>query len=466
MAQFPSKIPGYALGTAVPSGWAKATGGTYTPEVALDASAPAWTDRVLDTTTTTASGNLYWSDLGTALDDSEILALYQPVGPVAIGTVGVVGVRQQTGSDSNYGGCFVANSTTGGVEIALRNLGTGGTLASTNAPFTWSAGNWYWLRLRVSGHNVSFTVWAMGGVEPASPQITAIYTSLATGALSVRFTTWGHSYAAISGATDTDVAPMGAIRQYENVIPSLALGTGIPAGWAKANGTFTNDVTSDLSVEWTDRVLSTTGAVTAGSLYWDDVGAVGDSEILTLAQVLSGVGSGGSYSLAQLRQKSNADSDYRISLLANSTSGGVQIQLQNLNAGTATNINAAFTWSAGSWYWARLRAIGSAITAAVWAMNDPEPAPQLSATWTTFPTGYPGIRFTGSPHFHVYAVIAVGILGDSAPKPTARLAQGLVTGAGHLSAAAFKAKFLTSDLPGSGSLVAAARQLLKIDAQF
>lgn len=74
--------------------------------------------------------------------------------------------------------------------------------------------------------------------------------------------------------------------------------------------------------------------------------------------------------------------------------GGTTLALSKLVAGTATDIDIddAFTWTADTFYWIRLQAIGEDLKAKVWNINSPEPeAWNAEGTDSDIDTGWIGI---------------------------------------------------------------------------
>jgi hypothetical protein len=207
MAQFASVIPNYAIASGLPSDWTQETG-TFTSQVVADATTSGVTDRILNTSADTVSGQITWNTPG-SITNQESLGLIKLTGPTANTTsYGVASVRQQAGAVSAYSVMLVSDSSGGGgatFSINLLNAGVATPLTTGN--FTWTTGSWYWGRIRVSGTALNAKVWALGTPEPVGFILSANDATWASGKVGTRMATIGTNIAFFSAASGTDSAP-------------------------------------------------------------------------------------------------------------------------------------------------------------------------------------------------------------------------------------------------------------------
>lgn len=159
-----------------PAGWASQWDANVTALVTAQASLPEGKGPLLDKTTAVGDSFFAWTDADVDTQaDCEILALIRPNADSGT-TDNAIGVILR-GSGTNVtktGYRAVLNSATAAarnrIEISKWVNGTFTFLA--NATFAWATGTNYWLRFRARGTSLKVKVWAEGGAEPGSWNVT------------------------------------------------------------------------------------------------------------------------------------------------------------------------------------------------------------------------------------------------------------------------------------------------------
>jgi hypothetical protein len=130
---------------------------------------------------------------------------------------------------------------------------------------------------------------------------------------------------------------------------------------------------------------------------------------------------GGSISqtVARVYLRGSGASGSETGYFAGLVSGG-GLALYKLVSGVQTVIGTApFSWSLSNWYWVRLRANGTSITAKVWQDGNTEPGTwNINASDTSVSSGgWVGVGTASSLDSPYYDYFSVGLSGQTAPGP-------------------------------------------------
>jgi hypothetical protein len=166
--------------------------------------------------------------------------------------------------------------------------------------------------------------------------------------------------------------------------------------------------------------------LTTGSLAWflgsfDAMGQRRDIDLLALVKT-SDVSGSSTHGGIAIRCSGSAASENGVYLSFRSASGvGTALRMAKLVGGTDTLLsNITLAWTAGSWFWFRLRGVGTAFKGKGWAFGNAEPA-----AWGAEVTdsaseinaaGYAGMMCRTSTGNPAFGYIAAGLGGRPAPR--------------------------------------------------
>lgn len=191
---------------------------------------------------------------------------------------------------------------------------------------------------------------------------------------------------AVGTLADTFAAGSGRLellRQLVDDFESYATGS-LPAEWEAFLGSAPATVES-LGGSKVLQIAGSGGA-TARSVRWLDAGQEADRDVAVKVRATTSAGT-----LLAVNARITGDTTYYWADIID----GTTVRLGKTVASASTTLDdAAFTWSADTWYWIRLQVVGTAIRAKVWAASGSEPS-----TWTLEVTdsditaaGYVGVR--------------------------------------------------------------------------
>ena len=197
----------------------------------------------------------------------------------------------------------------------------------------------------------------------------------------------------------------------------LPIQSGTPVGWTKQVGNTSLAVVSNTETEYSDRAIQFSSLVSTTDLTWDAGGVQDDSEVLCLFKMTGSVPNGNLGGGPQVRSQDSSDSGYNLNFVGNGSSG-TSVRLQRTDGGNATIIGTGIgSWSINTWYWARLRAVGSTISIKLWQVGTSEPgAFQITAVDDTYPTGRFGIRARQNSFLPLVSAFWAATDGDTATR--------------------------------------------------
>lgn len=203
------------------------------------------------------------------------------------------------------------------------------------------------------------------------------------------------------------------MAQLGNGIAGLPIQSGVPVGWTKQTGSTNLDVVSNAETEYSDRAIQFSNLVSTAVITWNSGGSQGDSEVLCLFKMTGTIPSGNWGGGPVIRQQDSVDSGYGL----NFSSTAVRLQRAEGGNGILIASSPTINYVTNTWYWVRLRAVGSTISLKFWQVGTSEPgAFQLSATDTTYPIGRLGIRGRTNSFLPFTSAFWVATAGDTATR--------------------------------------------------
>lgn len=303
----------------------------------------------------------------------------------------------------------------------------------TEETFDFSADTWYWLKFRVEDDNLSGKVWEDGETEPEDWMLTAVDEDVPSG-------NWNGVFA-FNGGIDTDYD----LYQAENLDVEPPPPPPPPEGvfFTDFSEYTTNQAPDDWTNLWHGDVTWTVieeSGVEGGKLLngdfvsenrhrflrWDIVPESSDQEVLQKVRVVNTQSedtSLGENCFAVVRaggegEASEPDWEGYATWLQ-LYNGFFSFDIIRIEGDSQTSIaNTSFEWTGDTWYYVRLRAEGSTISAKIWEEGETEPVEwTLETTDTTYTSGYAGIgNHTGLlADSRQWDIVGIGIDGASAP---------------------------------------------------
>jgi hypothetical protein len=170
-----------------------------------------------------------------------------------------------------------------------------------------------------------------------------------------------------------------------------------------------------------------TTTASRSALSWNDVTSVADIEILALIRKNSTAGVDYTGVVARGSGADGTETGIFLWLMDDTTDG---ISLTRYNGGVmATIADSTFNWKEGTWYWARLRVIGSTAYGRIWKYGNSEPG-----TWavsgsvgTVTSAGWSGVADYSNEGSHTYNArfdwFGIASNGGTVTMPTTPLLQ-------------------------------------------
>jgi virginiamycin B lyase len=314
----------------------------------------------------------------------------------------------------------------GNLVVQKKVAGSATVLGST--PFTAAAGTPYTIHFRVVGSTLTANVWASSGTEPAGWMASVTDTALTSGFSGMRFLTQagtatvtsfqanvpgsgsGTTTTTSTSTTTSTTSTTTSTTSSSTTVPPTTTSTTLPP-------TTTTTAPPNSTVLATDNFQranqSLWGKASDGQTWGGDANSRTVFSIAGNAGLVSKAGSS-TYSAVLGPSAINAEvyATGSINSFANSNFGDVlrwtdgnnwykafvdgrSLLIQRKVAGTATILSSTpFTATAGTSYTIHFRAVGSTLTANVWASSGTEPAGWMaSATDTALTSGFCGMRF-------------------------------------------------------------------------
>ena len=200
MAQYFTDFTEYALGE-LPSDWSEVEGSGFLTKTS---------DGLYANAQATSRSGLWSAVSGT---DFDVLARVKIASTLANSAAAPVqGITARASSDGSNYYVFGIHTAT---QVRLRKKTVGPATIATATVATMTIDTWYWVRLQVIGTTVRGRVWADGGSEPSSWDISATDTSVSSsGAAGVScgfVGTADSTYSQFGVGTDGDPAPTGPV---------------------------------------------------------------------------------------------------------------------------------------------------------------------------------------------------------------------------------------------------------------
>ena len=167
---FPSLISSYPTASGAPAGWSALTGDLTGSQIVADNTADPYTDRIFNTSGKATAADVGW-DIAGSFEDSEVLALAKLTGTLSAPTIyyNFIFVHHTTdGQQTHHCLSFLTTTSSGGTQVAIRDLSAGAAGNFDLQNFTWATDTWYWIRLRQNGSNLNARIWAKDDAEPGT----------------------------------------------------------------------------------------------------------------------------------------------------------------------------------------------------------------------------------------------------------------------------------------------------------
>lgn len=151
--------------------------------------------------------------------NAEVLARVKTSSVSGTNSVGAA-VRASGSAGSETG--YICNITSAEFRIGKYVAGTFTELAVTNA-LNLSANTWYWIRLRANGTTIQARIWADGGSEPGTWNVSSTDSSISAAGWCGMFcfSSTTHTWRDLAVATNGDTATMSAGPASQTLTPSL-----------------------------------------------------------------------------------------------------------------------------------------------------------------------------------------------------------------------------------------------------
>lgn len=212
------------------------------------------------------------------------------------------------------------------------------------------------------------------------------------------------------------------MARFDNTIDRDPIAVGNPSDFTLTLGSAGLEVVSDFTPRITNRNLTTTTASTGASLFqWTPPGVSTNGEMLVLFKAASIISTAPASAFI-IRGSTFATSGYAFRFVADGSSGGGTTQIIAVSTAGALVATSSipFTWLANNWYWTRLRASSSTITAKIWDLTSSEPA-AVSGTLlsTDVSSGNFSLRTQSTATLlkFSYAWVSAATVTDIAPGP-------------------------------------------------
>jgi len=306
----------------------------------------------------------------------------------------------------------------GNLLIQKKVAGTATILASI--PFAATAGSSYTIHFRAVGSTLTANAWAASGSEPSGWMVTASDSTLPSGYCGMRFLTQSGTATVTSFLADIPGGSGTPTPTPTSTPTPTATPTSTPTATPTATPTSTPTTTptatsgATLGTDTFQRAnQSLWGTASDGQTWGGDANIQKAFSISGNAGLVSNTKSS-SYSAVLGPTAANAEVYATGSLSSFSSSNfgdvlrwtdgnnwykafidGSSLIIQKKVAGTTTTLaSVPFTATAGSSYTIHFRAVGSTLTANIWAASGSEPSGwMVTASDSTLPSGYCGMRF-------------------------------------------------------------------------
>ncbi len=307
-----------------------------------------------------------------------------------------------------------------GSSLLIQKKVNGTTTNLTSVPFAATAGSSYTIHFRVVGSTLTANAWAASGSEPSGWMATASDSTLTSGYCGMRFLTQSGTATvtsfqanALSGSSSSTPTPTPTSTPTPIPTPTNTP-TPTPTSTSTSTPTPTPTPGTTLATDTFQRAnQSHWGTASDGQTWSGDANNQASFSISSNAGLVSNTG-GASYSAVLGPTASNAEvyATGSLSSFSNSNFGdvlrwtdgnnwykafidGAHLIIQKKVSGTTTNLaSVRFAATAGSLYTIHFRAVGSTLTANIWAASGSEPSGWMATTSdSTLTSGYCGMRF-------------------------------------------------------------------------
>lgn len=359
---------------------------------------------------------LLFDDLQSS-EEGEVLTMIKASGDLGSSPRMMIGLRGSDG-DGVYGGIRVEAD-----RIDTSYIIDGSANAQTFTAWC-SRDTWFFIRLRFLGGVIYIKVWELGGDEPDEW----------TAERSISFTaSEGKPW---MWAGDIERVEVGFISYSPNAMTALnPLRKPIRDLYKTDFGNESLTLWSERNPynwvsEWENRnvrieddtlsiyggaVLTATSASGTGRVFQrlTDIPEIEDCEVLILMQTtqLSG-------NQLRIHLRSGGAEDNERGYFLDFTGGDVSIRKYDEDSSTVTLRELEFTWSTGTWYWARFRIEGTELSAKVWEHGTSEPGDWSEQVLDTeYSHGYFGVgwfTYGGNKRFDY---LAMSFDGSTVPLP-------------------------------------------------
>jgi streptogramin lyase len=295
-----------------------------------------------------------------------------------------------------------------GSNLIIQKKVSGTTTTLVSAPFVATAGSSYTVHFRAVGSTLTANVWAASGSEPSGWMATASDSTLTSGYCGMRFLTQ-------SGTATVTSFQANVLGGSGTSTPTpTPTSTPTPTPTSTSTPTPTPTPGAVLATDTFQRAKqSHWGTASDGHTWGGDANSQSAFSISGDTGLVSNTGSA-SYSAVLGPQATNAEvyATGSISSFSNSNFGdvlrwtngnnwykayidGAHLIIQKKVSGTTTILaSVPFAATAGSSYTVHFRAVGSTLTANVWATSGSEPSGWMAtASDSTLTSGYCGMRF-------------------------------------------------------------------------
>ena len=368
-------------------------------------------------------GNSYSAVLGPTATDAEVFAS----GSLSTYSNSNFGVVLRWTNGNNWYKAYIDG---GSLVLQKRVKGAISTLA--HVPFKATAGTSYTIHFEAVGSTLSANVWASSGSEPSGWMVTANDSNLSAGFCGMRFLTQGGTATMTSFLADTPGGPGSPTPTATPTSTPTATPTTLPTSTPTLTVTPTTaPTTTPTTISTSTPTPSPTPGNTLGTdtfqranqSLWgtasDGQSWGGDANIQSVFSISNNAGlvsntGGNSYSAVLGPQAANAEVfvSGSLSTYSNSNFGGVLrwtngnnwykayidggslIIQRRVNGITSILASVPFKATAGTSYTIHFEAVGSTLSANVWASSGSEPTGwMVTASDTSFTSGFCGMRF-------------------------------------------------------------------------